>query len=44
VGKLVEYGFSSTAETRSFAADIYAKVPRKGRGISVSADSPHLLR
>ncbi|EMS57677.1 Putative pre-mRNA-splicing factor ATP-dependent RNA helicase DHX16 [Triticum urartu] len=34
VGKLVEYGFSSSAETSSFAADIYAKVPRKGRGIS----------
>ncbi|XP_047044958.1 pre-mRNA-splicing factor ATP-dependent RNA helicase DEAH1-like isoform X2 [Lolium rigidum] len=34
VGKLVEYGFSSSAETRSFAADVYAKVPRKGRGIS----------
>ncbi|KAM3316812.1 hypothetical protein ACQJBY_034775 [Aegilops geniculata] len=34
VGKLVEYGFSSSAETSSFAADIYAKVPRKGRGVS----------
>ncbi|KAF0900638.1 hypothetical protein E2562_033521 [Oryza meyeriana var. granulata] len=34
VGKLVEFGFSSSAETRSFAADIYAKVPRKASGIS----------
>ena len=42
VGKLVEYGFSSSAETRSFAADIYAKVPRKGRGASVSFHSPLL--
>ena len=44
VGKLVEYGFASSAETRSFAADIYAKVPRKGRGISVSSHSPPSLR
>lgn len=34
VGKLVEFGFASSAETRSFAADIYAKVPRKASGIS----------
>uniref|UniRef100_A0A0E0AU52 RNA helicase n=1 Tax=Oryza glumipatula TaxID=40148 RepID=A0A0E0AU52_9ORYZ len=34
VGKLVEFGFTSSAETRSFAADIYAKVPRKASGIS----------
>uniref|UniRef100_A0A0E0LTX8 RNA helicase n=1 Tax=Oryza punctata TaxID=4537 RepID=A0A0E0LTX8_ORYPU len=34
VGKLVEFGFTSSAETRSFASDIYAKVPRKASGIS----------
>ncbi|KAL5231001.1 hypothetical protein ABZP36_029777 [Zizania latifolia] len=34
VGKLVEFGFKSSAETRSFATDIYAKVPRKASGIS----------
>uniref|UniRef100_A0A0E0EKA8 RNA helicase n=1 Tax=Oryza meridionalis TaxID=40149 RepID=A0A0E0EKA8_9ORYZ len=34
VGKLVEFGFTSSAETRSFAADIYGKVPRKASGIS----------
>ncbi|KAL6646502.1 hypothetical protein ACP70R_018110 [Stipagrostis hirtigluma subsp. patula] len=34
VGKLVEYGFTSSAETRSFAADIYAKIPRRVSGIS----------
>jgi pre-mRNA-splicing factor ATP-dependent RNA helicase DHX16 len=38
VGKLVEFGFTSSAETRSFAADIYAKVPRKASGISVRSD------
>ncbi|GJN12821.1 hypothetical protein PR202_ga31135 [Eleusine coracana subsp. coracana] len=34
VGKLVEFGFTSSAETRSFAADIYAKVPRRASGIN----------
>uniref|UniRef100_A0A0D9X6S6 RNA helicase n=1 Tax=Leersia perrieri TaxID=77586 RepID=A0A0D9X6S6_9ORYZ len=34
VGKLVEFGFASSAETRSFATDIYNKVPRKASGIS----------
>ncbi|WVZ95241.1 hypothetical protein U9M48_041032 [Paspalum notatum var. saurae] len=34
VGKLVEFGFTSSAETRTFAADIYAKVPRRPTGIS----------
>lgn len=36
VGKLVEFGFTSSTETRSFAADIYTKVPRRASGISVS--------
>jgi pre-mRNA-splicing factor ATP-dependent RNA helicase DHX16 len=35
VGKLVEFGFTSSVETRTFAADIYAKVPRRASGISV---------
>jgi hypothetical protein len=35
VGKLVEFGFSSSAETRTFASDVYAKVPRRASGISV---------
>ncbi|RLN03996.1 hypothetical protein C2845_PM13G10440 [Panicum miliaceum] len=34
VGKLVEFGFTSSVETRTFAADIYAKVPRRASGIS----------
>ena len=35
VGKLVEFGFTSSAETRAFASDVYAKVPRRASGISV---------
>lgn len=34
VGKLVEFGFTSSAETHNFATDIYAKVPRRSSGIS----------
>jgi len=34
VGKLVEFGFTSSVETRTFAADIYAKVPRRASGIN----------
>ncbi|KAK3121479.1 hypothetical protein QOZ80_8BG0654080 [Eleusine coracana subsp. coracana] len=34
VGKLVEFGFTSSAETLSFAADIYSKVPRRASGIN----------
>nr|CAB3482706.1 unnamed protein product [Digitaria exilis] len=34
VGKLVEFGFTSSAETRTFAADIYAKFPRRSSGVS----------
>ena len=34
VGKLVEFGFTSSAETRAFASDIYAKVPRRASDIS----------
>jgi hypothetical protein len=40
VGKLVEFGFTSSTETRTFAADIYTKVPRRASGISVSFDYP----
>ena len=43
VGKLVEFGFASSAETRSSAADIYAKVPRKASGISVSFELPSFV-
>lgn len=35
--KLVEFGFSSSTETRSFAEEIYAKVPHKKTGPSVSS-------
>lgn len=34
MGKLVEFGFSSSADTRSFAAEIFAKVPHKQSGLS----------
>ncbi|KAF8689953.1 hypothetical protein HU200_041588 [Digitaria exilis] len=34
VAKLVEFGFTSSVETHTFAADICAKVPRKASGIS----------
>ncbi|XP_042391527.1 pre-mRNA-splicing factor ATP-dependent RNA helicase DEAH1-like isoform X1 [Zingiber officinale] len=34
VRKLVEFGFSSSTETRSFAEDMYAKVPHKQAGPS----------
>ncbi|XP_058070321.1 pre-mRNA-splicing factor ATP-dependent RNA helicase DEAH1-like isoform X2 [Magnolia sinica] len=34
VGKLVEYGFSSSAETRLFAEEIFARVPRKASGLN----------
>nr|CAD1819445.1 unnamed protein product [Ananas comosus var. bracteatus] len=34
VSKLVEFGFSSSADTRSFAQEIYAKVPHKQSGLS----------
>nr|CAB3480716.1 unnamed protein product [Digitaria exilis] len=40
VGKLVEFGFTSSSETRSFAADIYAKVPRRSSSVSVRFDCP----
>jgi hypothetical protein len=43
VGKLVDFGFTSSAETRSFASDIYARVPRRASGISVSLDPAVLL-
>ncbi|RXH96420.1 hypothetical protein DVH24_008924 [Malus domestica] len=34
VGKLVEYGFSSSAETSAFAEDIFSRVPRKESGLN----------
>ena len=34
VGKLVEFRFTSSAETHAFASDVYAKVPRRASGIS----------
>lgn len=40
VGKLVEFGFTSSVETRTFAADIYAKVPRRSSSVSVRFDCP----
>lgn len=35
VGKLVELGLSSSSETRSFAEEIFAKVPHKDSGLNV---------
>ncbi|KAI9079448.1 hypothetical protein K1719_038530 [Acacia pycnantha] len=35
VGKLVEFGFSSTGETRAFAEEIFARVPRKASGLNI---------
>lgn len=35
--KLVEFGFSSSTETHSFAEDMYAKVPHKQAASSVSS-------
>ncbi|KAB2609435.1 pre-mRNA-splicing factor ATP-dependent RNA helicase DHX16 [Pyrus ussuriensis x Pyrus communis] len=34
VGKLVEYGLSSSAETSAFAEDIFSRVPRKESGLN----------
>lgn len=36
MSKLVEFGFSSSIDTRSFAAEIFAKVPHKQSGLTVS--------
>lgn len=36
VGKLVEFGCSSTGETRAFAEEIFSRVPRKSSGLNVS--------
>lgn len=36
VGELVDYGFSSSVDTRSFAEEIFARVPRKSTGVNVS--------
>lgn len=36
VGELVDYGFSSSSDTRSFAEEIFARVPRKAAGVNVS--------
>lgn len=35
-GKLVEFGLSSSSETRAFAAEIFSRVPRKASGENVS--------
>ncbi|XAR49995.1 RNA helicase [Bertholletia excelsa] len=35
VGKLVDFGLSATNETRAFAEEIFAKVPRRASGISL---------
>jgi pre-mRNA-splicing factor ATP-dependent RNA helicase DHX16 len=43
VSKLVEFGFTSSAETRTFASDVYAKVPRRASGISVRFNFLHTL-
>lgn len=32
----MEYGLSSSTETRDFAQEIYARVPRKDVGVNVS--------
>lgn len=37
VGKLVELGLSSSSETRSFAEEIFAKVPHKDSGLNVGS-------
>lgn len=42
VGKLVEFGCSSTGETRTFAEEIFARVPRKASGLNVSCDSLYI--
>lgn len=36
VNKLVEFGCSSTGETRAFAEEMFARVPRKATGLNVS--------
>lgn len=36
VSKLVEFGLSSSGETRAFAEEIFARVPRKASGLNVS--------
>ncbi|KAK9669170.1 hypothetical protein RND81_13G113200 [Saponaria officinalis] len=35
VGKLVELGLSSSGETREFAEEVYARVPRKNAGVNL---------
>ena len=39
VGKLVEFGLSASSETRSFAEEIFSKVPHKASGLNVSSVS-----
>ena len=36
--KLVEFGLSSSTETRAFAEEIYARLPRKNAGVNVCFD------
>lgn len=33
----MDYGFSSSGDTRSFAEEIFARVPRKSTGVNVSS-------
>ncbi|CAA0262538.1 unnamed protein product [Arabidopsis thaliana] len=35
LGELVDYGFSSSGDTRSFAEEIFARVPRKTAGVNL---------
>ncbi|CAA7026587.1 unnamed protein product [Microthlaspi erraticum] len=35
VGELVDYGFTSSGETRSFAEEIFARVPRKAAAVNL---------
>jgi hypothetical protein len=41
VGKLVEFGFSTT-DTRTFAEEIFSRVPRRSSGLNVSFDPRHI--
>lgn len=37
VRELVDYGFSLSGDTRAFAEELYARVPRKTAGVNVSS-------
>ncbi|KAL5981951.1 Pre-mRNA-splicing factor ATP-dependent RNA helicase DEAH1 [Asimina triloba] len=40
MSKLIEHGFSSSAETRLFAEEIFARVPHKASGLNVGSPPP----